>query len=234
MKRSDINHYIRKAEDFFRINHFSLPPFASWTLAEWKEKGDEIDEILDCELGWDVTDFGKRNYLEEGLFLFTIRNGLSGSRKYPKTYAEKVMISHENQITSMHYHATKTEDIINRAGGRLVFELYHSAKDNQLDIKKIVTVSRDGVRYEVQPGVKLLLEPGESLSLPPRLYHTFYAEKGTGPVMIGEISFVNDDHTDNIFLNPQIRFPEIEEDELPYRLLVCDYRKFFRKETEIF
>ncbi len=229
MKRSDINRYIREAEGFFRINHFHLPPFASWSVENWRDKGDEINEILDCELGWDITDFGKGNFLKEGLLLFTIRNGLTGSRKYPKPYAEKIMISRENQLTLMHYHAVKTEDIINRAGGRLSFELYCHTEDNQLDGEQTVIVARDGVRCEVRPGEKLLLEPGESISLTPGLYHTFHAENGTGPVMIGEVSFVNDDHTDNICLEPQLRFPEIDEDELPYRLLVCDYGKFLRE-----
>ncbi len=229
MKRSDINRYIREAEDFFRGNHFYLPPFASWSPENWRGKGNEADEILECELGWDITDFGKGNFLKEGLLLFTIRNGLAGSRKYPKPYAEKIMISRENQLTLMHYHAAKTEDIINRAGGRLSFELYHPTVDNQLDREQTVIVARDGVRCEVRPGEKLLLEPGESISLTHGLYHAFHAEKGTGPVMIGEVSFVNDDHTDNIFWEPQLRFPEIEEDEPPYRLLVCDYRKILKK-----
>lgn len=228
MKRSEINLRIREAEEFFRLHHFVLPPFGAWTPDDWRQKGSEADEILDCELGWDITDFGRGNFLKEGLLLFTIRNGLAGSRKYPKPYAEKIMISRENQLTLMHCHAAKTEDIINRAGGKLAFELYCATAENKADPEKTVVVARDGVRCEVRPGAKLLLDPGESLCLTPRLYHAFYAEPDTGPVMIGEVSFVNDDHTDNIYLEPQRRFPEIEEDERPYRLLVCDYRKFLR------
>ena len=45
-------------------------------------------------------------------------------------------------------------------------------------------------------------------------------------MLIGEVSCVNDDHNDNVFHEPQLRFPDIEEDEEPYRLLVCDYRKY--------
>ncbi|EIM71830.1 hypothetical protein A33O_22584 [Nitratireductor aquibiodomus RA22] len=42
-------------------------------------------------------------------------------------------------------------------------------------------------------------------------------------MLIGEVSTVNDDVTDNIFADPIARFSEIEEDEDPYRLLVSDY-----------
>jgi hypothetical protein len=53
------------------------------------------------------------------------------------------------------------------------------------------------------------------------VYHAFWGEGAD--VLIGEVSTVNDDHTDNYFLNPIGRFPEIEEDEARHRLLVGDY-----------
>ena len=43
--------------------------------------------------------------------------------------------------------------------------------------------------------------------------------------MIGEVSTVNDDNTDNIFREPIGRFSDIEEDEAPRHLLVSDYDK---------
>ena len=67
------------------------------------------------------------------------------------------------------------------------------------------------------------LTPGMSISIPPRLYHDFEVEPGTGPVLIGEVSAVNDDQSDNRFLPPVGRFPSIEEDEPPYRLLCTEY-----------
>lgn len=45
----------------------------------------------------------------------------------------------------------------------------------------------------------------------------------TGDVLIGEVSMCNDDNTDNCFNPPVGRFPEIEEDEEPYRLLCNEY-----------
>ena len=51
----------------------------------------------------------------------------------------------------------------------------------------------------------------------------FAVEEGTGPVLLGEVSQCNDDNTDNRFNPPVGRFPEIEEDEAPYRLLCNEY-----------
>ena len=48
-------------------------------------------------------------------------------------------------------------------------------------------------------------------------------EKGTGAILIGEVSQCNDDNTDNRFNPPVGRFPAIEEDEPPYRLLCNEY-----------
>ena len=44
--------------------------------------------------------------------------------------------------------------------------------------------------------------------------------------MIGEVSTVNDDETDNIFRQPISRFSNIEEDTEPKRLLVSDYTRW--------
>ena len=41
--------------------------------------------------------------------------------------------------------------------------------------------------------------------------------------MIGEVSTVNDDNTDNIIDIPRARFATIDEDTEPQRLLVSDY-----------
>jgi D-lyxose ketol-isomerase len=228
MKRSEINREIKKAEEFFASFSFKLPKFASWTPEEWDKHGDEIQEIFDCELGWDLTDFGRGNFEKDGLLLFTIRNGILGSKKYTKPYAEKLMISRSEQVTVMHCHVHKQEDIINRGGGRLVFELYNRKGDTlELDDTPVEVV-RDGEKLVIPAGGKIFLEPGESITLCQNVFHKFYAEKGSD-VMIGEVSCVNDDHNDNVFHEPQLRFPVIEEDEAPYRLLVCDYPAYLKK-----
>ena len=224
MKRSEINNEIRKAEEFFASFQFKLPKFAYWTPEEMRARRHDpkFREIFDCNLGWDLTDFGKGNFAKEGLFLFTIRNGITGSAAYPKPYAEKIMISRSNQLTLTHCHEFKREDIINRGGGRLVFELFNR-KGNSAELEDTpVRVSRDGEELIIPAGEKLILEPGESILLERNVFHRFYAEEGAD-VLIGEVSAVNDDHNDNVFYGKQLRFPEIIEDEAPYRYLVSDY-----------
>ena len=84
---------------------------------------------------------------------------------------------------------------------------------------------KDGRTYQVKAGTQIRLTPGESISIQPLMYHDFEVEKGTGAVLLGEVSQVNDDNTDNRFNPPVGRFPEIEEDEAPYRLLCNEYPK---------
>jgi D-lyxose ketol-isomerase len=117
------------------------------------------------------------------------------------------------------------EDIINRGGGKLAIQLYNSTEDDRL-ADSDVTVSLDGVRHVVKAGDTVVLSPGESITLPGRLYHKFWGTRDR--VLIGEVSLVNDDNTDNRFYEPIGRFPAIEEDELPLYLLCNDYPRYYR------
>lgn len=227
MKRSEINAILRSADDFIRERGFFLPPFAHWTPDDWRSKGVEAAEIVQNQLGWDITDFGSGDFETTGLFLFTIRNGnsLNLKRGSGKMYAEKLLIVNPGQVTPMHFHWNKMEDIINRGGGRLVIQLFNATPDERLDTQSDVHVSMDGVQYTVHAGDTVELKPGESITLTPRLYHKFWGEGGR--TLVGEVSLVNDDHADNRFNPPAGRFPEIEEDEPPYYLLVGDYRQYY-------
>jgi hypothetical protein len=124
----------------------------------------------------------------------------------------------------MHFHWTKVEDIINRGGGKLVIKLFNSTSDERL-ADTDVTVSMDGLRHTLKAGDKVVLSPGESITLTSRLYHEFWGAESR--VLVGEVSLVNDDRTDNRFYEPVGRFPEIEEDEPPLHLLVPDYASGF-------
>jgi len=224
MKRSEINRAICKAEAFFAKFNFLLPPFAFWVPDDWANRGEEIEQIRRCKLGWDVTDLATGRFPEVGLVLFTIRNGdpiqdLEDS----KCYAEKIMMIGEEQITPWHFHWTKSEDIINRGGGNIIIELGWASKDENSLENRTVEVSCDGILKQVASGGSLRLSPGESISIPPKLYHKFYGEKGHGSVLVGEVSRTNNDETDNRFLEPLGRFPPIEGDAQPYRLLCNEY-----------
>lgn len=223
MKRSKVNAILREGAEFIRSFGYVLPPFADWTPDELKARRAELDGLVHSRLGWDITDFGAGDFAKKGLFLFTVRNGDATALKQGRgmLYAEKIMISRRDQVTPMHRHAVKAEDIINRGGGALCIRLHASESDGRIDPKAPVTVSTDGILRRIEAGGVLRLSPGESVTLLPGIWHEFWAEGSD--VLIGEVSTVNDDLTDNYFAEPVARFSGIEEDEEPYRLLVSDY-----------
>lgn len=221
MKRSEVNRIMADADAFIRSFGFVLPPFAYWEPE--RMRGPEATEIRARGLGWDITDFAKGNFDEMGLFLFTTRNGRAEdlARGTGMVYAEKIMITRENQLSPMHRHIVKTEDIINRGGGTLIIELFGSNADGSIDRSMGCTVACDGIPRTVEAGGQVRLAPGESVTLVPGDWHAFWAEEGD--CLVGEVSTVNDDNTDNIFDPPLGRFSEIEEDVAPTHLLVSDY-----------
>ena len=225
MKRSQINSVMQSAEEFILNCGFYLPPFAYWTPKDWENNCDKVYEIVTNHLGWDITDFGSGNFNRCGLLLFTLRNGSPDNWKtmQGKLYAEKVMIVDPDQITPMHFHWKKMEDIINRGGGKLIIQLYNSTSEEQIDTERNIEVTTDGIHRILSPGGLISLTPGESITLSSYCYHKFWGEGRR--VLVGEVSMVNDDYLDNRFLDPIGRFPIIEEDELPMHYLVNDYER---------
>ena len=179
--------------------------------------------MINARCGWDITDYGAGDFGTMGLLLFTLRNGRLSDLQNGRgmCYAEKLLISRQDQLSPMHTHVIKAEDIINRGGATLVVELFGSGPDRSFAPDKGGTVFCDGIQRSFQPGEKLKLAPGESVTLMPGDWHAFWGEGGD--VLIGEVSTVNDDETDNIFRDPIGRFAAIEEDEPPAHLLVSDY-----------
>ncbi len=221
MKRSEINRIKTEAQAFISSFGAVLPPFADWTPDQMRSA--QADSIRAHGLGWDITDYGQSKFDELGLFLFTLRNGNVSdlSRGRGMLYAEKLLISRDKQLSPMHRHIVKAEDIINRGGGDLVMEIYASAPDGGIDRDNAVTVPSDACPVSIQPGEHLRLKPGQSVTLMPGIWHAFWAEGAD--CLIGEVSTVNDDRTDNVFEDPIPRFATIEEDAAPDFLLVADY-----------
>lgn len=231
MKRSQVNAILEEGDAFFKSFSYTLPPFAYWSpeemMADARAPGGSM--IVDRRMGWDITDYGTGDFENTGLFLFTVRNGLLSDLKAGggMVYAEKIMISKKDQIAPMHRHVIKAEDIINRGGGKLVLELF--APDEKGDIHPMnpVTVPVDGQMRTVQAGGLLKLDPGESVTLLPGVWHAFWGEGAD--VLIGEVSTVNDDETDNIFREEIPRFASVEEDISPNHLLVSDYASWLAR-----
>ena len=224
MLRSRVNEILLEADSFIRSFGYVMPPFAYWTPEEMQAK--KPSGILDGRLGWDITDYGEGRFDEMGLFLFTTRNGSVAdlAKGRGMLYAEKIMISRKDQYSPMHRHNLKAEDIINRGGGKLVLELFAPLPDGGIDREADVTVPCDGVLRTVKAGGKIALDPGESITLMPGVWHAFWAEQKD--VLIGEVSTVNDDETDNVFEMDIKRFAGLTEDVAPMHLLVSDYRKW--------
>ena len=175
MKRSRVNDIIRQSDEFIKSFGFRLPPFAYWSPKQMLDKRADISAIVDARLGWDITDYGDENFDSMGLTLFTTRNGNIDNlrRGTGICYAEKIMISRRDQISPMHRHVTKTEDIINRAGATLAIKMYESDPDGNLDESLPVRLATDGINKELSPGHVFMLEPGQSVTLLPGNWHEF-------------------------------------------------------------
>lgn len=243
MKRSQINQEILAAINEFEERGFNLPPWAHYTPETWRQiltsprKG--YREVTEKGLGWDVIDFGSGDFERTGLLLFTLRNGTEGTNR---NYAEKVMRVNFNQVTPWHFHWKKAEDIINRGGGNLAVRLYNAHPRDTLqpgekfqpgifDRETEVNYLLDGgVWKSISPGGKVTLQPGQSITLTPRVYHTFYGHSERDPVIVGEVSSVNSDIGDNRFHENLPRFPPIEEDA-PARFVLCNEYKALRHKT---
>jgi D-lyxose ketol-isomerase len=226
MKRSEINEILAASRDFIRSFGYMLPPFAALSPDEMRAQRAKLSGVIEARLGWDITDYGGGDFGRTGLFLFTARNGNPAdlARGRGMLYAEKIMVSRRDQLAPMHRHDIKAEDIINRGGGVLALQLFMSAPDGSIDREARVSVPADGVMRALPAGGVLRLQPGESVTLLPGVWHAFWGERDD--VLIGEVSTVNDDETDNVFEEPVRRFSEIEEDAEPTHLLVSDYRRW--------
>ena len=218
MKRSEVNQYIDFAMKFMAENKFCLPPWAYWTPSDWEQMKDRCEEIFENGLGWDITDFGSGNFIKTGLTLVTLRNG--NLVKPSKQYCEKIMLVRNSQVTPLHYHVLKTEDIINRTGGLLCMKLWNSAPDGSLS-EGLLEVKIDSITTTIRSGEKICLKPGQSICYTPYLYHTFWAEGGD--CLVGEVSSVNDDKTDNRFQEERGRYSAIDEDAPILHYLCNEY-----------
>ena len=168
-------------------------------------------------LGWDVTDFGKGKFRKFGLLVFTLRNGPSDGSGEP--YCEKIIVLRDSQILPSHFHWSKTEDIINRAGGQLVIKLWNSDDSEKLADTPVKVLVDGGIWKKMEAGEQLVIPPGGSVTLTPCVYHEFSGRGET--VLIGEVSSINDDTKDNRFLETIPRFSSIEEDE-PILFYLCN------------
>ncbi len=213
MKRSQVNNAILWSKAFLEKEHISLPSFGSWDMEKWQKNKEKTNIVKQLMLGWDVTDFGMNDFENLGCVLFTVRNGDLKDPSVGVPYAEKYILCKEGQRLPLHYHVSKTEDIINRAGGNMYLYLRNADPKTGELIDTDVKVYMDGMLHTFKPMEEIVVTPGNSITLKPFVAHIFGAKKGCGDLLAGEVSAVNDDNTDNYFKEPVARFAEIEEDE---------------------
>jgi len=219
VKRSEVNRVIREAVDTFENRGIHLPAFAGWRPTEWLHRIDDVSELVEAGLGWDVVEWPPGPFSGSGLLLFTLRNVRRRQPSgYTDGYAEKLMLIRPGQRTPLHTHRRKTEDLINRGGGLLVIEFGEDTAS------KSHSIILNGVTQPIDRAVEL--RPGDSVTLSPGVYHSFIARESD--VVAGEVSTYNDDEHDNVFADPMERYPRLEEDEPPERLLVADYRRVLK------
>jgi D-lyxose ketol-isomerase len=189
MKRSEINRAYQAAKSCFEKNNWKLPPGPRW----------------------DISDFGLGQFEKSGLVLINLAE--------EPEYCEKLMYCRKNQVTPLHTHARKKEDIVCRQG-RLAIELWQG-HPQKTEKGRIFRLKRNGNEEEVQSGDVMMLEAGERVTLTPGIYHAFWA--ASDECVVGEVSTANDDLNDNFFVNPDVgRFPGIQEDEQPLVRLVSE------------
>ncbi len=222
MKRSEINAAVKWADELLKKNNIRLPLYAYWDMETWKAHRSELDTVKKVMLGWDITDFGTGDFSTVGAVLYTVRNGDMNDANVGVPYCEKYIVMKEGQRLPKHYHVFKTEDIINRANGVLAVYLWNTNEaGEQLDTD--VHVFMDGIERVFKAGEEILVYPGNSISLKPHIAHIFGPKPGMGDLVVGEVSKVNDDNTDNYFLEPTARFADIEEDEPALHPLCNEY-----------
>mgnify|MGYP006281764845 FL=1 len=191
MKRSEINKAIADAMLAFQRHDWALPP----------------------DPKWDVTGFGLGNFNKYGLVLVNLA-------ELPQ-YCEKLMFAKAGQLTPIHKHNSKQEDIISRVGV-LTIQLYsQDEQGNFLESEGEVKTLINGEEVSFQSGTILYLKPGERVTLKPGSYHRFWP--ASQYCIIGEVSTYNDDVTDNVFVNKDVgRFEAIDEDEPAIYPLISD------------
>lgn len=223
MKRSEINKYITEGITFLKSRGYSLPSQAFWSLEDWNKNRDSVAELTKRRIGWDLTDFGSGKFETTGILLYTLSNGIIGEDGQPidQSYSNKLLIVGENQVTPLHHHGRKMEDIINLGGGNLQIKIFNVGEKSRIDEKSPVEIFFNEIWEAYEPGAMITLVPGERVRLDPHHYHQFWGESGQGKVLVEEVSSVNDDRTDNFFVDDIGRFPEIIEDQIP-RYLLCN------------
>jgi len=85
----------------------------------------------------------------------------------------------EDQKSVIHYHKSKMEDIINNGGGNILICFWKTLPDGKLSDEDL-TLMVDAEPRLLKAGEELRLAPGQSVTIPQKTFHKFWAQKGRG------------------------------------------------------
>jgi D-lyxose ketol-isomerase len=232
MKRSEINAAIARAIDNAKKYGVALPKWADWHPLQF---GADCDGIRHQRLGWKAVDFGLDKFNECGLVVLSLTAPLVdeygeplttaqrvGAYDYPVTgFSRKYLFVQAGQTEPHHFHRQKKrKEVKVIAGSSVRFELAWADSDTELSSTREVVVQVDGMSHHLPANGSIVVNPGETITLPGDLSHIISVPAGGPDTIMEEISTANNDRSDNIFpfMTPTSQ-PVIEDQEARYQLL---------------
>lgn len=223
MKRSEINAAIARAINSARSSKVSLPLWADWTHDRF---GENADGIRRQKLGWKVIDFGKGDFANCGLVLLVVSSPIvdnageplrqslqDGNRIYPVPgFSRKFLFVQRGQVEPNHYHVAKARKDVTVLAGTVRFQLFWANESHEMTAQE-VSVQVDGLWQQVEAGGQVVLQPGQTITLPSYLSHVIDASTSEIDVILLEVSTANNDNNDNYFPDFTPTASAIEEDE---------------------
>ena len=143
---------------------------------QWNSDWPDVADIRKIGPGWYISDFGKGQFKDEALVLFTLRNGSlePGVSTQVVPYAETLLVSRDGQVALMQNDRRNFEDIIVRDTAPPAVRLHQVAEVGSLDMESLVVVRIDDVRHVVVAGGIVLLDRCASNTIEPGRAHAFW------------------------------------------------------------
>lgn len=221
LKRSFINEKFRQAIEAVKRSGYPVPEYMMWSPEDWATKSREYQEIVDCQMGWDITDFGSGDFGKDGLVTFNPLNGKYGDARYVRPYGERLCFSWPGSNGGpLHYHRGKMEDLQNWSEGSMYVRHWNVTPYGERDFDSMVMVRIDGRRYMVKPGEIIEVKHHQRICSMPFIAHEGVAvddvpyDPDALPGFCVELSSVVNDRVDNIYFEPWRKWDvDVIEDE---------------------
>jgi D-lyxose ketol-isomerase len=234
MKRSQIDAEIERSIETAKRCGVALPKWVNWSP---KQFASDADGVRAQGLGWKVIDFGLGNFHNCGLVLLVVCNALFdekgepltqshtlGNRTYPaSSFSRKFLFVQSGQTEPHHFHRQKArKEVTILAGGPVRFELAWAESDTKLSDRD-VDVQVDGIWHQLHANGSIVLNAGETITLPGELSHIIEVPAQNHDAILLETSTANNDSCDNIFPFITPTSTPVDEDAEPRYQLMGEY-----------